>query len=449
MLAASWFHEARETGELAVGDYSGAQPGEIGYLPLALPVVRESGQTMIVVAAIDLQWLAARLADRQPAPGSAVLIADRNGIVLARQPGNDQFVGQLPNVPFPHILVRQEPGVITTATGFDDVERIIGFQPPAVSGSGLYISNGISTEAAFRPIYASTWQSVGIAALGAVLACAIVWSLGDRLLRRPLLRILHTVERWRSGDLAARTGITRDGSEIASLAAATDEYMEAVLEDRNARQIAEERRSLLLREMNHRIKNLLATVQAVANQTFRQGTGPEALRKFGHRLSAMAATHDLLVSSNWESTGLHATLKAALRPFGDDTEGRFVLSGPPIQITSRAAFAFSMAAHELCTNAMKYGSLSRPGGGVDVTWSVGDGSGRRFRLTWEEHGGPHCVPPERTGFGTRLVQAAFGSDFNASARLQFPPSGVRFELDADADQLLAGTGATAPLTAPS
>lgn len=435
VLAASWFRDARATGDLAVGVYSGAQPGEIGYLPLALPVARNGRQTMIVVVAIDLQWLAERLGERLPSAGSAVIIADRNGIVLARQPGNDQFVGQPLNEPFPKLLRMGAPGVIETSSGFDNVERIVGFQPPAASGSGLYISSGISTKTAFEPIYASTWGSVTIAALGVVLACGIVWALGDRLLRRPLLRILSTVESWRSGDLAARTGIERDGSEIASLAAATDEYMEAVLDDRNARKLAEERRSLLLREMNHRIKNLLATVQAIANQTFREGSGPDALRKFGQRLAAMAATHDLLVSSNWERTGLHATVQAALHPFGDEAEGRFVVHGPSVQITARAAFALSMALHELCTNALKYGALSQPSGGVRVIWSIG--ADRRFHLTWEEHGGPPCSPPGRTGFGTRLVRAAFSSDFDARASLEYPLSGLRFELDADADQLLA------------
>ena len=113
--------------------------------------------------------------------------------------------------------------------------------------------------------------------------------------------------------------------------------------------------------MNHRIKNILAAVQAIANQTFKDRATPDSLRAFGSRLTAMAAAHDLLVSENWESADLHETVTAALNPFGIDRGPRFALEGPPMQITAKAALALSMALHELCTNAAKYGALSLPG----------------------------------------------------------------------------------------
>ncbi|MFT3974863.1 MAG: sensor histidine kinase [Amaricoccus sp.] len=438
VLRSSWYRDARATGAFSVGVYSGAQPGEVGYLPLALPVAGDGRQTLILLAGIDLGWLAARLNERQTSDGGAVAIADRNGVILARQPDHEQYVGRPMEEPFPSLLHLGSPGVVET-TGVDGVRRIVGFQPPAATATGLYVGTGISTKAVFGPIYASTWRSIAIAGIGVLAAAGIVWSLGNRLLRTPLLRILATVDSWRAGDEAARTGISRDGSEISFLAAATDEYMDAVLADRAARRVAEEHRSLLLREMSHRIKNVLATVQAIANQTFRAGAGPDSLRTFSQRLSAMAATHDLLVSSHWQSTDLRATVDAAVRPFGNETgDARFEIVGPQLEITARGAFSLSMALHELCTNAAKYGALSAPGGIVRITWGLHNtDAGRRLLLTWEERGGPPCVEPTRRGFGTRLVRAAFTSEFDAHTSLEFPSSGLRFELDADARQIVA------------
>ena len=191
--------------------------------------------------------------------------------------------------------------------------------------------------------------------------------------------------------------------------------------------------------MSHRIKNVLATVQAIANQTFRDGAGPDSLRAFGQRLSAMAATHDLLISSHWQSTDLRAAVEAAIRPFANETEeSRFRLKGPRVEITAKGAFSLSMALHELCTNAAKYGALSAPVGYVTIDWTLRESAdGRRFHLSWKEHDGPLCSEPTRTGFGTRLVRAVFTSEFDAHTALEFPESGVSFELDADADQVLA------------
>ncbi len=435
----SWFRLARSSGGFVVGEYSGAQPGEVGFLPVALPILDDGRLVAVVAAGIDLNWLGARVRERRIGEGNAVVVADRNGIILAREPASDSFVGSALSSPSRRLLAETSAGTID-AVSVDGTRRIVGFQPPAVTGIGLYVAAGYSTDAAFGPIYASTWRSLVLAGLGALAACLIVWTVGNRLLRQPLVRIVSTINSWRAGDELARTGIAPDGTEISTLAAATDEYMDDVLAGRAARREAEEYRALLLREMSHRIKNVLATVQAIANQTFRNGAGPDSLRAFGQRLAAMAATHDLLVSSNWQSTDLRGALEAVMRPFGLE-DGRFELAGPAVAVSARAALALSMATHELCTNAVKYGALSRPGGKVTVRWEVvKTQAGPRFRLRWVESDGPPCAEPTREGFGTRLVRAAFVSEFDATTRLTFPTEGVRFELDADASQILIDGG---------
>ena len=189
---------------------------------------------------------------------------------------------------------------------------------------------------------------------------------------------------------------------------------------RGERAAAEERRSLLLREMNHRIKNVLAAVQAIANQTFKDRATPDSIRTFGSRLAAMAAAHDLLVTEQWESADLHQTVTAALAPFGSDRRRRFVIDGPPAQISARAALSMSMALHELCTNAAKYGALSTPAGLVSVRWWLAEAEpGPRFCFTWTESGGPPVAAPERAGFGTRLIETALASELSGSARLEY------------------------------
>ena len=207
---------------------------------------------------------------------------------------------------------------------------------------------------------------------------------------------------------------------------------------RGERTAAEQRRSLLLREMNHRIKNVLAAVQAIANQTFKDRATPDSMRTFGNRLAAMAAAHDLLVTENWESADLHQTVEAALAPFGSDQRRRFVIDGPPAQVTAPAALSMSLALHELCTNAAKYGALIAPDGQVAVRWWLtGDDGNRRFCFSWTESGGPPVIDPQRSGFGTRLIETALASELSGEARLAYPETGVTFTLDADAASVLA------------
>ena len=152
----------------------------------------------------------------------------------------------------------------------------------------------------------------------------------------------------------------------------------------------------------------------------------------------MAAAHDLLVTENWESADLRETLAAALDPFGSDVRGRFQLEGPPVQITAKAALALSMALHELCTNAAKYGALTTAEGQVAIRWRLATGEeGGRLQLSWTERGGPPVTPPEHAGFGTRLIRTALASELGATAELTFAEAGVEFVLDADAALVLA------------
>jgi two-component sensor histidine kinase len=194
-----------------------------------------------------------------------------------------------------------------------------------------------------------------------------------------------------------------------------------------ARQIArgEALHTLLLNELNHRVKNTLATVQSIAAQTFREASDPaEARRKFDARLAALGRAHDVLSNEKWEAADLREIVAEVIEPYAANRR-RFHTSGPEIRVAPRAAVMMSMSLHELATNAAKYGALSNGTGEVFIDWApepVGDAEG--LRLVWREQGGPAVQPSERKGFGTRLIQDGFASQLGGSATLDFQPSGL-------------------------
>lgn len=436
MAAEPFFRETADKGGLVVGSYTPGSDGRPPMLPVALRVDAGTGPRVLVTA-IDLDWLGARLRERNLGTGTAISVADRNGILVAREPESDRFVGQSLSETGLSLAHSQHPGT-RELTSPDGTRRIVGYQPIGPGGNDLYVGVGFSTDVAFAPVYRSTWRSLALAGFGAAAAFLLVWTVGERLFRRPIRRIVDTLASWRAGDETARTGIAPDAGELSILAAAIDEYMDSLVAVRAERAEAEERRTLLLREMNHRIKNILSAVQAIANQTFRDGGSPETLAIFGNRLAAMATAHDLLVTQNWESADLAETVKAAVHPFATDGRERFRLEGPPVQVTAKAALALSMAIHELCTNAAKYGALAVPEGRVTVRWHLeGRGEDGRFHFTWQEREGPPVAPPSRRGFGSRLIETALAGELAGSAETAYRDDGIHFVLDAAADRVLA------------
>jgi PAS domain S-box-containing protein len=198
-------------------------------------------------------------------------------------------------------------------------------------------------------------------------------------------------------------------------------------EDIDERKAAEERQRLLINELNHRVKNTLATVQAIAFQTLR-GDVPlaDARALFEARLLALSRAHNLLTEQNWGGAALQTVVADATEPLGGG-EGRFRLSGEPLWLTPRAALALALALHELGTNAAKYGALSVDGGEVAIAWRI---EGERLLIEWKERGGPLVAAPERRGFGSRLIERGLGSDLEGTAHLLFEPDGLRCTIDA-------------------
>jgi PAS domain S-box-containing protein len=205
-----------------------------------------------------------------------------------------------------------------------------------------------------------------------------------------------------------------------------------VVHDITHRKEAEQRQKLLLDELNHRVKNTLATVQSLATQTLRGAGSPEQFRRtFEARLVALSKTHDLLTTHSWQGAALDAVVSQQLNPYAADPS-RLVVEGDPVALTPRAALALSMVLHELTTNAAKYGALSTPAGRLEVRWRIerreeGAGWPDCVKLTWHESGGPAVTPPERRGFGSRLIERST-TELDGEAQLEFAPAGLRYSV---------------------
>jgi two-component sensor histidine kinase len=184
---------------------------------------------------------------------------------------------------------------------------------------------------------------------------------------------------------------------------------------------------LLLEELHHRIKNVLATVMAIASQSLRNADSVEHGREaIESRLRALGRVHDLLLKTNWTSATLSSIVQTAIEPF--DKGARFSVIIPDIDVNPAAVLPLAMILNELCTNAVKHGALSNDNGCVAISAAV-DASEERFGFTWVETGGPSVQMPTRQSFGTRLIEQGFVGELRGEAHLSFEPSGVVCKLD--------------------
>lgn len=197
--------------------------------------------------------------------------------------------------------------------------------------------------------------------------------------------------------------------------------------------IAADRQKLMIDELNHRVKNTLATVQSIAMQTARHHPDPKGFAEaFQSRLMSLSHTHDLLTRSHWEGADLRAVLQHETDAHGGPT--RIVPNGPPMALNPAQALSLGMIFHELATNAGKYGALSTPDGRVFVDWSVADQRAPRLILSWRETGGPLVTPPERRGFGSRLIERNVQHDLAGEVELAYAADGFTAEISIPLDR---------------
>ena len=204
--------------------------------------------------------------------------------------------------------------------------------------------------------------------------------------------------------------------------------MGVVFRDITDRKRAEEQRDLLVNELEHRVKNTLSIVQSIAAQTFRNsGVDAAVQRAFEARLITLSNVHGVLTQRGWDSADLHDVVSSALRPHVALDREHFTVAGPALRLGPKSAVALSMAVHELCTNAIKYGALSTESGHVDIDWREDDG---RLHWQWRERGGPPVAQPARTGFGSRMIERALAMQLSGAVTIDYRTDGLVCTIDA-------------------
>ncbi|MBA3449056.1 MAG: GAF domain-containing protein [Pseudaminobacter sp.] len=203
-----------------------------------------------------------------------------------------------------------------------------------------------------------------------------------------------------------------------------------VIYDASEQKSTQERQRLLLRELNHRVKNTLATVQALATQTVRHARQPsEFLEAFGARLQALGRAHELLTDHEWRGIDMRELARLELMPFQDVDRPRISVTGSDVLLSPDQALGVGLILHELGENALKYGALSAPAGKVELSWTiVGEDSERKLLVNWIESGGPAVVQPDYHGFGSILIRRSLAKIMASEVKHEFRPEGVTAEI---------------------
>jgi PAS domain S-box-containing protein len=200
--------------------------------------------------------------------------------------------------------------------------------------------------------------------------------------------------------------------------------MVGTAQDISERKERQERERLLMREVNHRAKNMLSVVDAIAHQTA-ANTPEDFIERFSERIQALSASQDLLIRNEWHGVGAEDLIRAQLAPFADLIGSRIVVGGPKLRLNAASAQAIGLALHELTTNAGKYGALSKDTGFLHIGWRT---EGETFAMDWTEHDGPPVSPPQRRGFGTVVMKEMAERSVNGTVDLDYAPSGLIWRL---------------------
>jgi two-component sensor histidine kinase len=367
----------------------------------------------VVVAAVDLHWLSNSLAQRGLPPEGSITLADRNGTVLARQPLPERFIGARIPDKYLHLVNEPQNGTIEL-TSQDGTQRILGYNPASVAPEGIYVSAGLGIDYSYAGIYSAALRSAVVVVLAIAIAILVSAIISRRFISRPMSRLVVTAERWRAGDLKSQSGV-RGNDEFGTLGEVLDE---AIAQARNR----EERITVLMREVTHRVKNQMAVMLSMARHVGKNSSSVSTFQKaFSERIMAMARSHDLVFGAA-EEAQLAVLILSQLEPFA--IGARVDISGPDVRLTAQSAQYIGMAFHELATNCAKYGAWSVPDGRVTIEWSLLNGGGNTLRIEWKEHSGVTVMPRSAMGFGSTVLESVVGPALGGWSELKFEPSGV-------------------------
>ncbi len=534
-------------------EFTEAGLGAYSIIPLSLPIWGYDGEIIgVIAAAMDLTWLDRELKERVIPEGGSLTVADRNGIIISREPFPEKFIGtRIPDA-FSDLLTARSPGSFT-ADSQDGTTRIFGYIPANASPvENIYVSAGLSTTVAFATINEAAKRGFMLIAAALVLALSLSWLASRAFITKPFEIMTNAVRDWRRGDYQARIDLPKNSGEFGILARAFNDLMDDVAERQEALKASEERARLALEaghmgtwwydhrkqiggwssqaallmgypashtvtsvdewksllhpddatraiakireaflgsgayedeyrvrrpdgrvrwisskgqvsydaqrrpvffvgifqditerkqvdeqqrffldELNHRVKNTLATVQSIAAQTLRSSkTSAQFKEAFEGRLLALSMTHNLLTLTSWRDADLHDIAEQELAPYKREADERVVIDGPKVNLPPRHAINLGLVLHELVTNAAKYGALSVPTGRLDLSWTIvrSDSQAAHLRILWLESGGPPVEPPKRQGFGSRLIRRSIEGELDGALGIDFDGPGVSYDM---------------------
>jgi len=552
-----YFQDSIAREAFSIGTYTAefteAGLGAYSIIPLSLPIWGYDGKIIgVIAAAMDLKWLDRELKERVIPEGGSLTVADRNGVIIAREPFPERFIGtRIPDA-FSDLLTARSPGSFT-ADSQDGTNRIFGYIPANASPvQNIYVSAGLSTTVAFATINEAARRGFMLIAAALILALSLSWLASRAFITKPFEIMTNAVRDWRRGDYQARIDLPKNSGEFGILARAFNDLMDDVAERQEALKASEERARLALEaghmgtwwydhrkqiggwssqaallmgypashtttsvdewksllhpddapraiarireaflgsgayedeyrvrrpdgrirwisskgqvsydtqrrpvffvgifqditerkqvdeqqrffldELNHRVKNTLATVQSIAAQTLRSSKSAAQFKEaFEGRLLALSMTHNLLTLTSWRDADLHDIAEQELAPYKREADERVVIEGPRVNLPPRYAINLGLVLHELVTNAAKYGALSVPTGRLDLSWTItrsGDQTAH-LRILWRESGGPPVEPPKRQGFGSRLIRRSIEGELDGALAIHFGGPGVSYDM---------------------
>jgi two-component sensor histidine kinase len=354
------------TGQPAYSNLFIGSVSETRIVTVSVPVIRRGNVVYEIAFNPPLEMFQHIIQRQRPTEDWTMSIFDRTGTNLARVPNPQQTIGLKASPTLLPTLLSQNEGKLPTYS-LEGVELLTAFTRSPLTG--WTVAAGIPVATLTAPLWRELafTAAVGFIMLGIGLAFAI--GMATRIARGEMLH------------------------------------------------------ELLINELNHRVKNTLATVQSIASQTFRSSvkTG-DARRKFEARLSSLGRAHNILSEEKWESAQLREIVDSVLEPYATRELERLRVSGPPVRLAPSPALMFSMVLHELATNAAKYGALANGSGRIVIMWELL--ADNRLRLSWKESGGPPAQPAERKGFGSLLIEQAFAAQVGGSALLEYTADGV-------------------------
>ena len=371
---------------------------------ISIPVIRDGAVRYIMSLGLVPADILRILRGQQLDPTWVSSVWDKNDTVIARSREHERYLG----TKLPQNFRLKRPSGTTV------------FRTVNLDGESVLLSNTTSTVAEWRiavsvpaataegPMRSFLWLWAGTALLATLVAGASALLFGS-LLVTPLVAAAEAARAFGRGEAPPTPPSTRI-REIDTLLTTL--------------QAAGDRQRLLMSELSHRAKNMLAVVQAIVSRSITDDGTPSQMREqVVQRIHALARAHDLLTKREWSGASMAEIAAAGLAPYAE----RLHIAGPDLMLNAAAIQPLSLVLHELATNAAKYGSLSTPKGTVFLIWQIaGEGEAARFRLQWREQDGPAVTSPAGKGFGTTLLESVFPQ---GRASLDFYPQGLTYELE--------------------